>query len=110
MRGFNDDEICDFVQLTEDRNLYIRLIEYMLFTGNKWNDEKIVSYQEMVESLKAHWPESHTLPNGPNNTSRVGISNLQVKTGSAASPWLCIYEGHSEMIWRGAAVSGNKKL
>jgi len=73
MCGFNDDEICDFVQLTEDCNLYIRLIEYMPFTGNKWNDEKIVSYQEMVQTLKAHWPELHTLPNGPNDTSKVGI-------------------------------------
>jgi cyclic pyranopterin phosphate synthase len=44
MCGFNDDEICNFVQLTEDPNLDIRLIEYMPFTGNKWNDEKMVSY------------------------------------------------------------------
>jgi len=73
MRGFNDDEICDFVQLTEDRNLDIRFIEYMPFTGNKWNDEKMVSYQEMVQTLKAHWPELHTLPNGPSDTSKVGI-------------------------------------
>lgn len=70
MRGFNDDEICDFVQLTEDRNLDIRFIEYMPFTGNKWNDEKMVSYQETVQTLKAHWPELHTLPNGPNDTSK----------------------------------------
>jgi len=56
MRGFNGDEICDFVQLTEDRNLDIGLIEYMPCTGNIWNDEKMVSYQEMVQTLKAHWP------------------------------------------------------
>jgi cyclic pyranopterin phosphate synthase len=73
MCGFNDDEICEFVQLTEDCNLDIGLIEYMPCTGNKWNDEKMVSYQEMVQTLKAHSLESHTLPNGPNDTSRVGI-------------------------------------
>jgi cyclic pyranopterin phosphate synthase len=73
MRGFNDDEICDFVQLTEDRALDVRFIEYMPFTGNKWNDKKMVSYHEMVQILKAHWPEIHTLPNGPNDTSKVGI-------------------------------------
>jgi len=55
MRGFNHDEICDLVQPTEDRNLDIRFIKYMLFTGSKWN-EKMVSYQEMVQTLKAHWP------------------------------------------------------
>ena len=73
MRGFNDDEVCNFVKLTEDRNLDIRFIEYMPFTGNKWNDEKMVSYQEVVQTLKAQWPELHTLPNGPNDTSKVGI-------------------------------------
>jgi hypothetical protein len=45
----------------------------MPFTGNKWNDEKMVSYQEMVQTLKAQWPELHTLPNGPSDTSKVGI-------------------------------------
>jgi cyclic pyranopterin phosphate synthase len=73
MRGFNEDEICDFVQLTEDRPLDVRFIEYMPFTGNKWNDEKMVSYHEMVQMLKAHWPEIHTLQNGPSDTSKVGI-------------------------------------
>lgn len=73
MRGFNDDEISDFVQLTEDRNLDIRFIEYMPFAGNKWNDEKMVSYHEMIQTLRAHWPELHALPNGPNDTSKVGI-------------------------------------
>jgi len=73
MCEFNDDEICDLVQSNEDRNLDIRFIEYMPFTGNKWNDEKMVLYQEMVQTLKAHWPELHTLPHGPSDTSKVGI-------------------------------------
>ena len=73
MCEFNDDETCDLVQSTEDRNLDTRFTEYMPFTGNKWNDEKMVSYQEMVQTMKAHWPELHTLPNGPNHTSKVGI-------------------------------------
>jgi len=42
MREFNDNDICDFVQSTEDRNLDIGFIEYMQFPGNKWNDEKMV--------------------------------------------------------------------
>ena len=74
MRGFNEDEICDFVQFTEDRNLDIRFIEYMPFTGNKWNDEKMVSYQQMVHTIKSRWPEFRSLPNGPNDTSKVDIT------------------------------------
>lgn len=45
MNGFNDNEICDFVALTKDRNVDIRFIEYMPFTGNKWDTEKMVSYK-----------------------------------------------------------------
>ncbi|PSN32356.1 Molybdenum cofactor biosynthesis protein 1 [Blattella germanica] len=70
MRGFNDDELCDFVELTQHRNLDVRFIEYMPFTGNKWNDEKMVSYQEMIQTVKERWPDFHCLPNGPNDTSK----------------------------------------
>lgn len=45
MKGFNDDEICDFVGFTKDRNVDIRFIEYMPFMGNKWDTEKMVTYR-----------------------------------------------------------------
>jgi cyclic pyranopterin phosphate synthase len=33
MRGLNDDEICDFIEMTKNKNLDIRFIEYMPFDG-----------------------------------------------------------------------------
>lgn len=45
MKGFNDDEICDFVGFTKDRNIDVRFIEYMPFMGNKWDTEKMVTYR-----------------------------------------------------------------
>lgn len=45
MKGFNDSEMCDFVEFTKDRNVDIRFIEYMPFTGNKWDTEKMVTYR-----------------------------------------------------------------
>lgn len=45
MKNFNDDEICDFVEFTKDRNCDIRFIEYMPFTGNKWQTDKMVSFK-----------------------------------------------------------------
>ncbi len=33
MRGVNDDELCDFVEMTRARPLDIRFIEYMPFDG-----------------------------------------------------------------------------
>ena len=47
MRGQNDDEILDFVELTKTKPINVRFIEYMPFDGNKWSERKMVSYAEM---------------------------------------------------------------
>lgn len=49
MRGFNDDEICDFVELTKEKPINVRFIEFMPFDGNVWNVKKLVSYAEMLD-------------------------------------------------------------
>lgn len=49
MRGFNDDEICDFVELTRDKPINVRFIEFMPFDGNVWNVKKLVPYAEMLD-------------------------------------------------------------
>lgn len=69
-RGFNDDEVCDFVKLTEEKNVDVRFIEYMPFGGNKWEMQKMVPYQEMVKAIQQRWPDFHSLMNGPNDTSK----------------------------------------
>lgn len=51
MRGFNDDEICDFVKLTLDKPINIRFIEFMPFDGNIWNVKKLVPYSEMLDRV-----------------------------------------------------------
>jgi len=45
MRGLNEDEIINFVEKTRNHNIDVRFIEYMPFDGNKWNTDKMVSYQ-----------------------------------------------------------------
>lgn len=45
MKHFNDTELCDFVDFTKDRNVDVRFIEYMPFTGNKWETDKMVSFR-----------------------------------------------------------------
>lgn len=62
MRGLNDDEIVDFVALTEDLDLDIRFIEYMPFDGNKWNLNKFLSYPDMVSLIHARWPSFARVP------------------------------------------------
>lgn len=70
MKGFNEDEICDFVQFTQNRPVDIRFIEYMPFTGNKWDTMKLLSFKEMLELVKSKWSNFEALPNGPNDTSK----------------------------------------
>lgn len=51
MRGVNDDEICDFVELTRSRPINVRFIEFMPFDGNVWKVKKLVPYYEMLDKV-----------------------------------------------------------
>jgi len=63
MRGQNDDELLDFVELTREAPLNVRFIEYMPFDGNVWSDTKMVTYTEMAKRINAHYsPGLHRLP------------------------------------------------
>ncbi|XP_061699532.1 molybdenum cofactor biosynthesis protein 1 isoform X2 [Syngnathoides biaculeatus] len=70
MRGLNEDELLDFVGLTEKKPLEVRFIEYMPFDGNKWNFKKMVSYQEMLDHIKQKWPGLETLQTGHSDTAK----------------------------------------
>ncbi|XP_054894755.1 molybdenum cofactor biosynthesis protein 1 isoform X1 [Poeciliopsis prolifica] len=70
MRGLNEDELLDFVQLTEKKPLEVRFIEYMPFDGNKWNFKKMVSYQEMLDQIRQQWPNLERLQPGPADTAK----------------------------------------
>ncbi|KAM8780023.1 molybdenum cofactor biosynthesis protein 1 isoform 1-T1 [Rhynchonycteris naso] len=70
MRGLNEDELLDFVALTEGLPLDVRFIEYMPFDGNKWNFKKMVSYKEMLDTLRQRWPELEKLPEEESSTAK----------------------------------------
>ncbi|XP_028840683.1 molybdenum cofactor biosynthesis protein 1 isoform X2 [Denticeps clupeoides] len=70
MRGLNEDEILDFVSLTETKPLDVRFIEYMPFDGNRWNFKKMVSYQEMLDRIRQQWPNLESLPGGKADTAK----------------------------------------
>ncbi|XP_051880297.1 molybdenum cofactor biosynthesis protein 1 isoform X2 [Pristis pectinata] len=70
MRGLNEDELLDFVNLTATKPLDMRFIEYMPFDGNKWNFKKMVSYQEMLGVIRQRWPELQKLPSGDSGTAK----------------------------------------
>ncbi|XP_031405342.1 GTP 3',8-cyclase, mitochondrial isoform X3 [Punica granatum] len=69
MRGFNDDEIVDFVELTRDKPVNVRFIEFMPFDGNVWNVKKLVSYYEMRDKV-AQYAGLIRLQDHPTDTAK----------------------------------------
>lgn len=51
LKGVNDNEIIDFVAWTKEQPIHVRFIEFMPFTGNKWNKEKVITWQEILEMI-----------------------------------------------------------
>lgn len=71
MRAINFDEIIDFINVTEHKNLQIQFIEFMPFDGNKWDWEKGISLAEIIEKANAHYQERNVLriEDKPNDTA-----------------------------------------
>ncbi|KAG9446312.1 hypothetical protein H6P81_012440 [Aristolochia fimbriata] len=70
MRGLNDDEICDFVELTRDRPINVRFIEFMPFDGNVWNVKKLVPYAEMMDKVVNQFKGVKRLQDHPSDTAK----------------------------------------
>ena len=72
IKGFNDNEIIDFIEMTKDRNIQIRFIEFMPFDGNQWNKEKLVSYAEILSQVNTFYSEQKVerTQDKPNDTAK----------------------------------------
>jgi len=55
MKGVNDQEINDFVALTQDLPLHVRFIEFMPFSGNHWSSNKVVTLDEMLQVISTKY-------------------------------------------------------
>lgn len=74
IKGVNDNEINDFIELTRHRNLTIKFIEFMPFKGNKWDWSKGVGKQEILDLISKKFGTIEELKNPPHSTS----SNFKV--------------------------------
>lgn len=72
IKGFNDNEIIDFIELTKDRSIQIRFIEFMPFDGNQWNKEKLVSYAEILSKVSSFYTDEvvERISDKPNDTAK----------------------------------------
>jgi cyclic pyranopterin phosphate synthase len=77
IKGFNENEILDFIGLTKDKNLQIRFIEFMPFDGNNWDKSKLVSQAEILHIIQEiHAADKiERLTDKPNDTAR----NFKIK-------------------------------
>lgn len=77
MKGFNENEIIDFIELTKTQPLQIRFIEFMPFDGNKWNFDKLVSLEDILKEVYSHYEAKSfvRLKDAPNDTAK----NYQIK-------------------------------
>ncbi|KAF8899088.1 hypothetical protein BD779DRAFT_1607670 [Infundibulicybe gibba] len=70
IKGLNDSEVIDFVDMTKDKPLSVRFIEFMPFTGNKWDKAKMVPSSTLLEKVVAHHPTTVRAPDELNDTAR----------------------------------------
>ncbi|KAK9707066.1 hypothetical protein RND81_07G170400 [Saponaria officinalis] len=90
MRGFNEDEMCDFVELTREKPINIRFIEFMPFDGNVWNVKKLVPYSEMMATVLKKFPGLKRLNDHPTETAK----NFQIEGHSGTVSFITSMTEH----------------
>jgi len=72
MKGINFDELCDFVEMTRDRAIDYRFIEFMPFLQNDWNEQRMVPYREAIHEITKAYPNFEPCADdNRNSTSKV---------------------------------------
>lgn len=69
VKGVNDTEINDFIVWTREVPVHIRFIEFMPFDGNRWNSDKLLTWNEMLSVISSQYRIS-PLENDPHDTSK----------------------------------------
>ncbi|KAL0576705.1 hypothetical protein V5O48_005272 [Marasmius crinis-equi] len=70
VKGLNDGEVLDFVELTKDTPLSVRFIEFMPFTGNKWDKKKMIPSSVLLERIAEKHPNVSRISDEANDTAR----------------------------------------
>jgi molybdenum cofactor biosynthesis enzyme MoaA len=55
IEGVIEKEILDFVAITKDLPLHVRIIEFMPFEGNHWNSKKVVTAGQMLKWVEEEY-------------------------------------------------------
>ncbi|MDA0683410.1 MAG: GTP 3',8-cyclase MoaA [Bacteroidetes bacterium] len=71
IRGFNEDELVDFVDMSQHLPVEIRFIEYMPFDGNAWSNAKFLPYQEMTDIIQETHPAFQRFGESDSETAKL---------------------------------------
>lgn len=69
IKGVNDMEINDFVDLTSNKNIGVKFIEFMPFKGNEWDWDKGVSKEEILKTVSSKFGDPEKLEDPKHSTS-----------------------------------------
>ncbi len=69
IKGVNDSEIPDFIELTRNKNITVKFIEFMPFKGNHWDWSNGVSRDSIINVVESHFGTIIPLPNPKHSTS-----------------------------------------
>jgi GTP 3',8-cyclase len=70
-RGENDEDVVELAEYFRGSGHVLRFIEYMdVGTTNGWHLEDVVSAEEIVERISAHWPLEPVAAERPDSTAR----------------------------------------
>lgn len=55
MKGVNEEEINDFIAWTKNDPVHVRFIEFMPFTGNRWSSNKVMTWQDILQTIEQQY-------------------------------------------------------
>ena len=70
MKGLNEREIVPFVEMGREKDIEVRFIEYMPFDGNKWSENKMMSFEEMLALIRVKYSDVYRMQDHANDTSK----------------------------------------
>ena len=85
IRGFNEDEVGDFVRFAMEHGLEVRFIEFMPFLGNNWKSDSVVPAKEIRETARQA-ASLTALPGTPSDVARdFSVDGSQAVVGFISS-------------------------
>jgi len=69
IKGVIEEEILDFVAITKELPLHVRMIEFMPFTGNHWDSSQVITAGQMLDWVKDEY-EMVKLKDSPHATAK----------------------------------------